>query len=235
MGALPDRLPGFQHVENDALRAKFDAEWGVAVPPRRGWHLSGMFDAMERGELTAVYCIGENPVQSEADQKRAIRAARGARLPRRPGPVPDEDRRARRCRPAGHRRLGRIGGHRHQLRAPRPARPQGGRRRRTAPATTWRSSSSSPTGWAAGWGEPDAETVWNEVRRLSPVHAGMSYARLEARGRAPVAVLRRGPPGRAVPPLAAVGGPAPGQPRAVRAGRPRSAGRQARRTTSRSA
>jgi hypothetical protein len=77
MGALPDRLPGFQHVENDALRAKFDAEWGVAVPPKRGWHLSGMFDAMERGELTAVYCIGENPVQSEADQKRAIHLLEG--------------------------------------------------------------------------------------------------------------------------------------------------------------
>ena len=32
------------------------------------------------------------------------------------------------------------------------------------------------------WGEPTAEAVWNEVRRLSPVHAGMSYARLEAEG-----------------------------------------------------
>ena len=53
--------------------------------------------------------------------------AREPRLPRRPGPVPDEDRRARRRGPAGHRGLGRIGGHRHQLRAPRPARPQGGR------------------------------------------------------------------------------------------------------------
>ena len=40
MGALPDRLPGFQHVENDALRAKFEAAWGVTVPPKRGWHLS---------------------------------------------------------------------------------------------------------------------------------------------------------------------------------------------------
>jgi formate dehydrogenase major subunit len=30
------------------------------------------------------------------------------------------------------------------------------------------------------WGRPDAEAIWNEVRRLSPVHAGMSYARLEA-------------------------------------------------------
>ena len=34
----------------------------------------------------------------------------------------------------------------------------------------------------ADWGEADAETVWNEVRGLSPVHAGMSYARLEAEG-----------------------------------------------------
>ena len=32
----------------------------------------------------------------------------------------------------------------------------------------------------ADWGEPSAEAVWNEVRRLSPVHAGMSYERLEA-------------------------------------------------------
>jgi formate dehydrogenase major subunit len=34
----------------------------------------------------------------------------------------------------------------------------------------------------AGWGEPNPEAVWNEVRSLSPVHAGMSYARLEAEG-----------------------------------------------------
>ncbi|CAN5599515.1 hypothetical protein BH24CHL9_BH24CHL9_13680 [soil metagenome] len=71
MGALPDRLPGFQHVENDALRAKFDALWGVPIPPRRGWHLSEMFEAMEHDELHAVYVIGENPVQSEADQAHA--------------------------------------------------------------------------------------------------------------------------------------------------------------------
>jgi predicted molibdopterin-dependent oxidoreductase YjgC len=34
----------------------------------------------------------------------------------------------------------------------------------------------------ADWGEPSAERVWGEVRTLSPVHAGMSYARLEAEG-----------------------------------------------------
>jgi formate dehydrogenase major subunit len=32
------------------------------------------------------------------------------------------------------------------------------------------------------WGHPSAEDVWNELRQLSPMHAGMSYARLEASG-----------------------------------------------------
>ena len=31
-------------------------------------------------------------------------------------------------------------------------------------------------------GSPQAEDVWNEVRSLSPMHAGMSYARLEELG-----------------------------------------------------
>ena len=29
--------------------------------PKYGWHLSQMFEAMERGDLSALYVIGENP------------------------------------------------------------------------------------------------------------------------------------------------------------------------------
>ena len=32
------------------------------------------------------------------------------------------------------------------------------------------------------WADGSAQAVWNELRTLSPVHAGMSYARLEALG-----------------------------------------------------
>ena len=73
MGALPDRLTGFQHVENAELRAKFERAWNCKIPPTKGWHLSGMFEAMERGELTTLYVLGENPVSSEADSGRAVR------------------------------------------------------------------------------------------------------------------------------------------------------------------
>jgi formate dehydrogenase major subunit len=181
MGALPDRLPGFQHVENDALRAKFEAAWGVTVPPKGGWHLSAMFDAMERGDLTAVYVIGENPVQSEADQARAIRLLEGlefmvvqdlfltataeladvvlpaaASWAESEGTVTNSERRVQRVR----RALAPPGEARDDL------------------AIVYELARRM----GHDWGEADAERTWNEVRSLSPVHAGMSYQRLEELG-----------------------------------------------------
>ena len=77
MGAIPDRLPGFQHVENDVLRGKFEKTWGAKIPSKKGWHISQMLDAMERGELTTLYCLGENPADSEADRHRALKLLSG--------------------------------------------------------------------------------------------------------------------------------------------------------------
>ena len=181
MGALPDRLPGFQYVERDALRAKFDAAWGVRVPPKQGWHLSQMFDAMERGELRAAYVIGENPVQSEADQKRTRELVGGlefmvvqdlfltataeladvvlpaaAAWAESEGTVTNSERRVQRVRKA--------------LNPPGDARDD-----------LWILFELARR-MGHDWGEPSAERVWDEVRSLSPVHKGMTYARLEALG-----------------------------------------------------
>ena len=38
-----------------------------------------MFDAMEGGSLSSLFVVGENPAQSEADQKRALRLLKGLR------------------------------------------------------------------------------------------------------------------------------------------------------------
>src|SRR5205807_9679545 len=72
MGAMPYRLSGFgDHLDPD-VRARFGAAWGVPIPRGYGMHLAEMFAAMERRELTALYVMGENPAQSEADVAHAV-------------------------------------------------------------------------------------------------------------------------------------------------------------------
>jgi len=182
MGAIPNKLPGFQDIEkDDAARAKFEAAWGVTVPPNYGWHLSDMFEAMERGELTHLYVIGENPAQSEADAHRALRLLEGLEhlvvqdifltktasmadvvLPatatwcEAEGTVTSSERRVQRVRKA----LEPPGQARDDILIICDLAHRLGRE----------------------WGQPAAEDVWNEVRRLSPMHTGMSYARLEELG-----------------------------------------------------
>jgi predicted molibdopterin-dependent oxidoreductase YjgC len=181
MGALPDRLVGFQHIENDAARAKFDRAWGITVPPKRGWHLTGMFEAMERGELRALYVLGENPASSEADEHRTRHLLAGLDCLVVQDLVMTETAKladvvlpaaAAWCESEGtvtnsERRVQRV---RKSLRPPGDARDdleilfELARR------------------LGHDWGRPDAEAIWNELRRLSPVHAGMTYDRLEREG-----------------------------------------------------
>ena len=179
MGALPDRLPGFQHVENDALRAKFERAWGARIPPESGWHLSGMFEAMGRGDLTALYVIGENPAASEADQHHTMQLLRGLQtlvvqdmlltqtaeladvvLPAAAGWCESEG-----TVTSSERRVQRV-------------------RRALPPPPGVRDDLDILCDLARRMGrdlgDPGAEVLWNEVRSLSPAHAGMSYARLEA-------------------------------------------------------
>ncbi len=181
MGALPDRLAGFQHIENEPLRRKFEQAWGVAIPPKKGWHLTDMFEAMERGELTALYVLGENPMRSEADQHRTRRLLEGLEtlvvqdifltataqaadvvLPaaaawcETEGTVTSSERRVQRVR----RALPPPGAARDDLEILYDLARRLGH----------------------DWGEPSAERTWNELRELSPAHTGMSYRRLEELG-----------------------------------------------------
>ncbi len=120
MGALPDRLPGFQDITDDARRQRVEQLWGVTIPPRPGKHQTAMMHAMERGELRSLYVIGENPVQSDADQQHVQRLFEGLDFL----VVQDITMTAHgatcRRRAARLRRLGRVHRHLYQQRAARP-------------------------------------------------------------------------------------------------------------------
>ncbi len=178
MGAIPNKLPGFQDVEDATLRAKFERAWGVTIHPKRGYHLSQMFEAMEHGEMKAVYVVGENPARSEADQGHAVKLLSGldhlvvqdifltqtaelahvvlpaaAGWAETDGTVTSSERRVQRVR-----------------RALRP--PEGAR-------DDIEIISEIARRLGTDWGHPTAEEVWDELRSLSPMNAGMSYARLD--------------------------------------------------------
>jgi formate dehydrogenase major subunit len=182
MGAIPNKLPGFQDVERDAeARARYEAAWGTPIVPHYGWHLTQMFHGMERGELRTLYVIGENPAQSEADVTHARKLLAGldflivqdivmtrtaemadvvfpgsASWCEAEGTVTNSERRVQRVRKA--------------LDPPGEAR-----------SDTWIISELARR-LGYDWGQPTAEEAWDELRSLSPMHRGMSYDRLEAEG-----------------------------------------------------
>lgn len=67
MGALPNVLPGYQKVEDPQVREKFEKAWGCHLSSSPGLTLTEVFEAAHAGRVKAVYLIGENPVLTEAD------------------------------------------------------------------------------------------------------------------------------------------------------------------------
>jgi len=181
MGALPNKLPGFKNVTDDAERARFEAVYGTTLPAENGWHISQMFDAMERGDLRSVYVIGENPAQSEADTARTRRLlgnldhlivqdmflTKTAQLadvvlPAAAGWAETEG-----TFTSSERRIQLV-------------------RKAVDPPGEARDDLVIICDLAArlghDWGHPTAEELWDELRSLSAIHAGMSYERLATHG-----------------------------------------------------
>ncbi len=65
MGSFPQELPGYQHVGDDELRAKFENNWGVSLDNEPGYRIPNMFDAAIEGTFKGMYVQGEDIVQSD--------------------------------------------------------------------------------------------------------------------------------------------------------------------------
>ncbi|MDM4721897.1 formate dehydrogenase subunit alpha [Micromonospora sp. WMMA1363] len=77
MGALPDLLPGYQHVTDAEIRARFSRSWGADVPADPGLRILDMFAAAIAGRIRAMYVIGEDIAQTDPDSGN-VRAALAA-------------------------------------------------------------------------------------------------------------------------------------------------------------
>ncbi|MCV6612815.1 MAG: formate dehydrogenase subunit alpha [Amphritea sp.] len=76
MGSFPHELPGYQHVADDEVRAKFEAVWGVKLDNEPGLRIPNMFDAALDGTYKGMYCQGEDIAQSDPNTNHVEAALR---------------------------------------------------------------------------------------------------------------------------------------------------------------
>jgi formate dehydrogenase major subunit len=68
LGALPNVYPAYQNVEHKDIRAKFEHVWGVSsLSSQPGLTVTDMIIAAAKGDLKALYIMGENPLLSDPD------------------------------------------------------------------------------------------------------------------------------------------------------------------------
>jgi predicted molibdopterin-dependent oxidoreductase YjgC len=182
MGAIPNRFVGFQDIMDPAICEKFSRAYGRPQKNAYGMTMTQMFDAMGAGKLRSLFVVGENPVQSDADQNHTEHLLNGLDhlvvfdifltktaeladvvLPsaagwcESEGTVTNSERRVQRVRKA--------------LNPPGEAKDE-----------LWVISELAKR-LGVDWGHPTAEEVWNEVRTLgAEMLGGMSYERLEKLG-----------------------------------------------------
>jgi formate dehydrogenase major subunit len=180
MGALPDVLSGYQPVAETATRARFEAAWGVTLPARPGLTSLGMQRAARDGALRCLIVSGQDPVVTDPVQHAVQRAldsldclvvielfltetARladivlpAASFAEKDGTFTSTERRVQRVRRA--------------IPPPGEAR------------ADWQILESLAVRLGRPMGFTSVEGIFAEMARLTPIYAGMSYARLEQPG-----------------------------------------------------
>jgi formate dehydrogenase major subunit len=66
-GSMPDVFSGYQKVDNAEIRGKFEAAWGVTLPVTTGLDNRQMIEETHEGKLKAMYIKGEDTITSDAN------------------------------------------------------------------------------------------------------------------------------------------------------------------------
>jgi formate dehydrogenase alpha subunit len=178
MGALPNVYPGYQDVDDEAARKRFEEAWGVPLDPEPGMKLTEMIPAAAVGEMKALYIMGENPVLTDPDGNHIIEALKrldflvfqdlflnetaeladvvlpAASFAEKDGTFTNTERRVQRVRKA--------------------IEPVG-----ESKPDWWIVSEIAKRMGAKGFEYGDPSEIMDEVARLTPSYGGINYARLE--------------------------------------------------------
>jgi formate dehydrogenase alpha subunit len=180
MGALPNVLPAYQPVANDEARAKVEKVWNVTLPAKPGKTIVEMMDAAHKGEIKAIYIMGENPMVSDPDLSHVEAALKhldllivqdifltetakladvvlpSACFAEKDGTFSNTERRVQRVRKA----------------VPAPGQAK----------ADWEIIADIATRMGYPMSYASAEAIMEEIRQVAPSYAGITYERIEKEG-----------------------------------------------------
>jgi len=78
MGCIPTAFPGYQPVKDDEVRKKFEEAWGCKLSGEPGLTLVEMFREALNGNVKAFYIVGMDPAYTVADASMVQEALRKA-------------------------------------------------------------------------------------------------------------------------------------------------------------
>ena len=179
MGSFPHELPGYRHVSDDATREMFESIWGVTLSGEPGLRIPNMLDEAVEGRFKALYIQGEDIAQSDPDTKHVTAGLRamecvviqdlflnetakyahvflpGSSFLEKDGTFTNAERRINRVR--------------------RVMSPLGG-------LADWQATVALANALGFPMSYKDPGEIMDEIARLTPSFAGVSYAKLDALG-----------------------------------------------------
>lgn len=74
LAALPNVYPGYQRVDDPNIQKKFEKAWGVSLSPRKGLTTTDQIIEARKGNIKALYVIGEDPLRSDPNIREVEKA-----------------------------------------------------------------------------------------------------------------------------------------------------------------
>jgi formate dehydrogenase major subunit len=179
MGSFPYELTGYRHISDGEARAMFDAEWGVTLDPEPGLRIPNMLDAAIDGDFKALIIQGEDILQSDPNTQHVAAGLAamecvvvndlflnetanyahvflpGSTFLEKDGTFTNAERRIQRVR---------------RVMAPK------------ARYADWETVQLLANAFGLGWNYTHPSQIMDEIARLTPTFARVSYAALDAEG-----------------------------------------------------
>jgi formate dehydrogenase major subunit len=178
IGAAPIYLPGYQKVDDPAVREVYEKGWGVPLPKTRGMDNHQMVDAMYEGKLRAMYVAGEDMISADSNANHVAGAfehldffvvqdiffsetCRYADVVLPAAPALEKD--------------GTFSSTERRIQRLYQALPELGDSR-----ADWKITQDIANRMGANWNYTHPSEIMAEMASLTPLYAGVSYERLEA-------------------------------------------------------